>query len=52
MSLDLCCRDAQPLTQDTERLPMSTPNSFNAIVPESFPYQHTCEGPDDMPRPT
>jgi secondary thiamine-phosphate synthase enzyme len=23
--------------------------SFNAIAPESFPYVHTCEGPDDMP---
>ena len=23
--------------------------SFNAIAPESFPYTHTCEGPDDMP---
>ncbi len=23
--------------------------SFNAIAPESFPYMHTCEGPDDMP---
>lgn len=23
--------------------------SLNAIAPESFPYQHTCEGPDDMP---
>lgn len=24
-------------------------SSMNAIVPESFPYVHTCEGPDDMP---
>lgn len=24
-------------------------SSFNAIAPESFPYTHTCEGPDDMP---
>lgn len=24
-------------------------SSFNAIAPESFPYVHTCEGPDDMP---
>jgi len=24
-------------------------SSFNAIAPESFPYIHTCEGPDDMP---
>ena len=23
--------------------------SMNAIAPESFPYIHTCEGPDDMP---
>lgn len=23
--------------------------SLNAIAPEDFPYQHTCEGPDDMP---
>lgn len=23
--------------------------SFSAIAPESFPYTHTCEGPDDMP---
>ena len=22
---------------------------INRIVPESFPYTHTCEGPDDMP---
>lgn len=24
-------------------------SSFNAIAPESFPYVHTMEGPDDMP---
>lgn len=24
-------------------------SSVNAIVPENFPYVHTCEGPDDMP---
>ena len=24
-------------------------SSFSAIAPESFPYSHTCEGPDDMP---
>ncbi len=24
-------------------------SSLNAIVPEEFPYVHTCEGPDDMP---
>ncbi|MBM4004131.1 MAG: YjbQ family protein [Planctomycetes bacterium] len=23
--------------------------ALNAIVPERFPYQHTLEGPDDMP---
>lgn len=23
--------------------------SVSAIAPESFPYEHTCEGPDDMP---
>lgn len=23
--------------------------AFNAIAPEDFPYQHTLEGPDDMP---
>jgi secondary thiamine-phosphate synthase enzyme len=23
--------------------------ALNAIVPESFPYAHTIEGPDDMP---
>lgn len=23
--------------------------SLSAIAPESFPYTHTCEGPDDMP---
>ena len=24
-------------------------SSMNAIVPETFPYVHTMEGPDDMP---
>jgi len=24
-------------------------SSLNQIVPENFPYIHTCEGPDDMP---
>lgn len=24
-------------------------SSFHAIAPESFPYVHTLEGPDDMP---
>ena len=23
--------------------------ALNAIVPEAFPYEHTTEGPDDMP---
>lgn len=23
--------------------------AFSKIAPESFPYIHTCEGPDDMP---
>lgn len=30
-------------------VPVDLESSFNAIAPESFPYQHTCEGPDDMP---
>lgn len=30
-------------------VPADLESSFNAIVPESFPYRHTCEGPDDMP---
>lgn len=30
-------------------VPVDMESSFNALVPESFPYQHTCEGPDDMP---
>ena len=24
-------------------------SSLNALAPESFPYEHTIEGPDDMP---
>jgi secondary thiamine-phosphate synthase enzyme len=24
-------------------------SSLNALVPEDFPYEHTLEGPDDMP---
>ena|SRR5215213_333602 len=24
-------------------------SSFSAIAPEDFPYEHTVEGPDDMP---
>ena len=23
--------------------------AFDEIAPENYPYQHTCEGPDDMP---
>jgi secondary thiamine-phosphate synthase enzyme len=30
-------------------VPRDLERSFNSIVPESFPYIHTCEGPDDMP---
>lgn len=30
-------------------VPRDLESSFNALAPEDFPYQHTCEGPDDMP---
>ena len=30
-------------------VPRDLESSLNAIAPESFPYQHTVEGPDDMP---
>jgi len=30
-------------------VPVDLEASFSAIAPESFPYRHTCEGPDDMP---
>jgi len=30
-------------------VPVDLDMSFNKIAPESFPYIHTCEGPDDMP---
>ena len=30
-------------------MPIDLESSFSAIAPEDFPYQHTCEGPDDMP---
>ena len=30
-------------------VPRDLESSLNAIAPESFPYIHTCEGPDDMP---
>jgi secondary thiamine-phosphate synthase enzyme len=30
-------------------VPADLETSFNHIAPESFPYRHTVEGPDDMP---
>ena len=30
-------------------VPIDMESSMNSIVPENFPYRHTCEGPDDMP---
>jgi len=30
-------------------VPHDLESSLSAIAPESFPYRHTCEGPDDMP---
>jgi secondary thiamine-phosphate synthase enzyme len=30
-------------------VPRDFESVMNAIVPEDFPYVHTCEGPDDMP---
>ncbi len=30
-------------------VPYDLEASLNAIAPESFPYRHTVEGPDDMP---
>lgn len=30
-------------------VPRDLEASLNAIAPESFPYDHTVEGPDDMP---
>lgn len=30
-------------------VPLDMESSLTAIAPESFPYRHTCEGPDDMP---
>ena len=30
-------------------VPKDLESAFNAIAPEDFPYEHTCEGPDDMP---
>jgi secondary thiamine-phosphate synthase enzyme len=30
-------------------VPADLERVFNSLAPEDFPYQHTCEGPDDMP---
>ncbi len=30
-------------------VPADLEHFFNALVPEAFPFAHTCEGPDDMP---
>ena len=30
-------------------VPLDLEASISAIAPESFPYRHTIEGPDDMP---
>ncbi|MFH1301044.1 MAG: secondary thiamine-phosphate synthase enzyme YjbQ [Planctomycetota bacterium] len=30
-------------------VPVDLEMAFNRIAPESLPYVHTCEGPDDMP---
>src|SRR6188472_2435354 len=30
-------------------VPADLESSFNSIAPEDFPYEHTVEGPDDMP---
>ncbi len=30
-------------------VPVDLERSLSAIAPEDFPYDHTCEGPDDMP---
>ncbi|QDU08021.1 secondary thiamine-phosphate synthase enzyme YjbQ [Gimesia aquarii] len=30
-------------------VPRDLEMAFNTIAPESLPYVHTCEGPDDMP---
>jgi secondary thiamine-phosphate synthase enzyme len=30
-------------------VPTDLTRSLDDLVPESFPWQHTCEGPDDMP---
>ena len=30
-------------------VPVDLDRVLGALVPEDFPYRHTCEGPDDMP---
>ncbi|MEM9351395.1 MAG: secondary thiamine-phosphate synthase enzyme YjbQ [Planctomycetota bacterium] len=30
-------------------VPLDLESTVSAIVPETLPYRHTCEGPDDMP---
>lgn len=30
-------------------VPRDLESSLNAVAPEDFPYEHTVEGPDDMP---
>ena len=30
-------------------VPVDLGMSLDRLAPESWPYQHTCEGPDDMP---
>ena len=30
-------------------MPVDLEMAVNHIAPESLPYEHTCEGPDDMP---
>ena len=30
-------------------VPLDLESALSAIAPEDFPYQHTMEGPDDMP---
>ncbi len=30
-------------------VPVDLESALNALVPEGFPFVHTCEGPDDMP---
>ncbi|MEO1086592.1 MAG: secondary thiamine-phosphate synthase enzyme YjbQ, partial [Acidobacteriota bacterium] len=30
-------------------VPADLESTFSTLVPESLPFRHTCEGPDDMP---